>query len=71
MSASIFDQIYIYRSKEIAELSKSHFYKDGKKEFSLNSIVKFLELGGLNSLTNKIEIPKVYKNKEEPLLVNA
>ena len=64
-------QIYIYRSKEIAELSKSHFYKDGKKEFSLNSIVKFLELGGLNSLTNKIEIPKVHKNKVEPLLVNA
>ena len=64
-------QINIYRSKEISDLSKSHFYKNGKKELSLNSIVKYLELGGINALTNKIEISKVYKDLKEPLLINA
>lgn len=49
-------ELKIYRPQEFVSFCKFHLNPAGEKDLSLKNIVRFLEIGGLNKLKNKIKI---------------
>ncbi|MBU2540161.1 radical SAM protein [Patescibacteria group bacterium] len=48
-------ELEIYRPKEFVSFAEYHLTPDGKKDLSLRNIVRFLELGGMDILKNRIK----------------
>jgi len=49
-------EVEIYRPREYVRLCQFNLMPDGKKDFSLRNLTKFLEMGGLAVLRNKLRV---------------
>lgn len=49
-------EIEIYRTKEDVAFCNYHLNPGGKKDFSIQNLTRFLEMGGMEMLTNRIRI---------------
>jgi len=49
-------EVEIYRPKEYVSLCQFHLMSDGNKDFSLQNFTRFLELGGMATLRNKLRV---------------
>lgn len=56
VSSSRIFPIEIYRPQNYIDYCKQNLVVNGEKDFSLNNLTKFLEMYGLDMLTNKVRI---------------
>jgi len=52
-------EVEIYRDKEYVVFCNYHLNPGGKKDFSLQNLTRFLEIGGMKMLRNRIRIVDV------------
>ncbi len=49
-------EIEFYRPEEYVEFCNYHLSPNGKRDFSLQNLTRFLEIGGIKMLTNRVQI---------------